>query len=432
MPRRELPPVLRRAMSQLVLTQDFWASIVYELQFVEVEDPPAMLAPFVGKFRAATDGEKLYYSRSFVESLTPAVATFVLAHEAAHCMLLHLDRIYDGNYTGKSIKDALGRRLHKDPAIWNTAGDYVINAMLKDSGFTLWKDCLYDVRYTGKTTEQVYKELLQNAKKCPSCGGSGKSKSGKGKCPSCAGGGKQPSSGRGAVDSATGGDLAMPPSDTDHKQRAEDWKDKIVRAATIAKARGTLPGSIEDLIKEITEPQYPVWFLLEQYVESSIKAAKDSSWKNPDRNMWPYGIVMPGDYSEVVPHVFLWYDTSGSVSNHELSRFHTIGGDIIRNLGPERLSIGQCDAAVTSVIDIEKEGDWPDGIECTGRGGTSFRPPFTWMEERGIVPSVMIYLTDLMGDFPAYPPPFPVLWVSTVPNSNGPFGETIHLPAGEE
>jgi predicted metal-dependent peptidase len=38
----------------------------------------------------------------------------------------------------------------------------------------------------------------------------------------------------------------------------------------------------------------------------------------------------------------------------------------------------------------------------------------------------MIYLTDLEGDFPDTPPPFPVLWVSTTSHV-APFGTTIHL-----
>ena len=221
----------------------------------------------------------------------------------------------------------------------------------------------------------------------------------------------------------------MPSEGTNHHDRAEEWKDRIVRAAAVAKSRGTIPGCISDYIKEITEPQYPIWFLLEQFTDTAIKAARDSSWKNPDRSLWPYGIVMPGDYDEVVPHVFVWYDTSGSVSDHELSRFHTIGGDIIRNLHPERLTIGQCDARVSGEpIEVLSDSDWPAQIKCSGRGGTSFRPPFTWMEENHVEPTVMIYLTDLMGDFPDHAPPFPCLWVSTAAGSTAPFGDTIYLP----
>lgn len=414
----KLPLPMQRAISNLVLTQEFWASIVLHLRFVEVpeKDVPPVLAPFVDKFRAGTDGTHLFYSRKFMESLTPAVAAFVLAHEAAHAMLLHIPRLYEAEGltpTGFSYrKDKLGRKLSKDPDTWNAAGDYVINLMLKDSGFTLWDQCLHDTRYAGMTTEQVYKLLLKPG------GGEGR-----GDKP---GGGA--SDGTSKTDPRVGADLIMPEADTDHKTEAEAWKERITAAAAVAKSRGHLPASIEGLIEEMTKPQYPVWHLLEQYIDTCIRSGRDSSWKYPDRSMWPYGIVLPSDYDEVIPHVFLWYDTSGSVSNLQLSKFHTIAGAIIRNLHPEKLTIGQCDAAVHGEpVEITREDDWPTSIKCTGRGGTSFRPPFTWMEEQGIQPTVCVYLTDLQGDFPEFPAPFPTLWVS-VDDGKAPWGDTLVLP----
>jgi predicted metal-dependent peptidase len=49
------------------------------------------------------------------------------------------------------------------------------------------------------------------------------------------------------------------------------------------------------------------------------------------------------------------------------------------------------------------------------------------MEENNIQPSVCIYLTDMYGDFPAYPPPFPTLWCSTSKDETAPWGETIYI-----
>lgn len=411
----KLPLPMQRAISNLVLTQEFWASIVLHLRFVEVKEPPPLLAPFAETFRAGTDGTHLFYSRKFMEGLTPAVASFVLAHEAAHAMLLHLVRIYEASGIGGNgftyHKDKLGRKLAKDPTLWNCAGDYVINLMLKDSGFTLWDQCLLDTRFAGMTTEQVYKILKQE---------------------NPGGGGGTGGSPGGQPDPRIGGDLVMPEAGTDHKTEAEAWKERITAAAAVAKSRGHLPASIEGLIEEMTKPQYPVWHLLEQYVDTCIRSGRDSSWKYPDRTMWPYGIVLPSDYDETIPHVFLWYDTSGSVSNLQLAKFHTIAGDIIRNLHPDRLTIGQCDAGVHGEpLDITKSDDWPTSIKCTGRGGTSFKPPFTWMEEHSIRPTVCVYLTDLEGDFPEFAPPYPVLWVSVNPNT-APWGDTLNLPPGFE
>ena len=416
-----LPSSMQKAISNLVLTQEFWASLVLYLRFVDVDalqdKPRALGQPKDAAFRAGTDGTHLYYSRKFMEKLTPSVCSFVLAHEAAHCMLLHMHRIYEvasmTNGNGAQYHtDDLGRKLFRHPRIWNMAGDYVINLMLKASGFNLWKDCLLDAKYKGMSTEQVYKELLKNT--ITTAGGDG--------------GGN----GGGTPDPRIGGDIVMPADNTDHKAEVEEWKERITAAAAIAKGRGHLPADVEGYIEELSKPQYPVWHVLEQYVDTCIRSGRDSSWKYPDRSMWPYGIVMPSDYDEVVPHVFLWYDTSGSVSNEQLQAFHTIGGDIIRNLHPEKLSLGFCDAAVHGEpIEVTSDSDWPSRVSVTGRGGTSFKPPFKWMEEAHIQPTVCIYLTDLMGDFPDFPPPFPVLWVSTEEGS-APWGDTLNLPTGFE
>jgi predicted metal-dependent peptidase len=267
--------------------------------------------------------------------------------------------------------------------------------MLKKAGFTLWDSCAFDETVEGMTTEQVYDRDCKdsNSKKRTIPG--------------------------------TGADLALPGPNVDMKAEAEEWKERVIRAAEVARSRGHMPASFEGLVKEFTEPVYPVWLLLESFLDT-ILHDEDQSWANPNMVYLPYGIVMPGAYSELVSEVFLWYDTSGSVPNQDLSKFHRVGGDIIRKAMPKKLWVGQCDASVTSIIEIHHSTDWPSEIKITGRGGTSFRLPFEWMAAHHIRPSVMIYLTDLEGDFPEIAPPFPVIWVSTTA-LKAPWGRTIHM-----
>lgn len=417
----ELPRTMRQAVNLLVNRHEFYASLLLEMRFVEVEkEPPKTLAQPGTKtfaFTMGTDGRSLFYSRPFVDSITTAVCAFALVHEVCHPMLQHLTRIYKHNTSTAGWTphtDSQGRLLMRDPTLWNIAGDHVINLMLQVEGFTLWKDCLADPQYRGLSTEEVYAKLIKDAKQKPEP----QEETGEG----------DPVPGSVSVP-GMGGDLvepgSAPGSESDPTALEEEWKDRIVRAATIARQRGKLPAHLEGFITEITTPQYPVWHLLQHYVDE-VCSASDSSWYRPHPHFLPQGIILPGPYSDRVAHVCVFYDTSGSVSNEELSRFHRIGGDIIREAQPGLLTLGQCDADVHSYTEIHSQADWPTEMKCTGRGGTSFRPPFAYLEERNIRPSLMIYLTDLEGDFPEFAPPYPVLWVSTT-NLTAPWGTTIHL-----
>jgi len=53
-------------------------------------------------------------------------------------------------------------------------------------------------------------------------------------------------------------------------------------------------------------------------------------------------------------------------------------------------------------------------------GGTDFRPLLKAMEEES--PECVVYLTDMYGAFPEFPPDYPILWASIYKDSVAPFG----------
>jgi predicted metal-dependent peptidase len=63
-----------------------------------------------------------------------------------------------------------------------------------------------------------------------------------------------------------------------------------------------------------------------------------------------------------------------------------------------------------------------------GGGGTEFGPCFDWLDEHGILPQTLVFLTDLYGSFPPSPPAYPVLWASTG-SQKVPFGQVIPMQA---
>lgn len=378
---------LKQGLSDLTTLHPFWATLVLHMQTKEKTE---------GLPTFATDGKTIYFNPKFSDSLSRSINMFALAHEAGHPMFHHMARIFvrrPGRSEVYGFRD--GKPMYFDPVLYNIAGDHVINLALKDCGFEIWKDCYCDAQFKGMTTEQIYDRLEDQQKK---------------------------SGNKLGPDKITGGDIMAPAEGFSE----DEVKEIVAKAAAIAKAQGKLPASLEALIKEATEPQYPVYALLERFIDANIRD-EDATFAIPNKRYLPYGIIQPSPFSDKISDVTIVYDTSGSVPDADLQRFHRVAGDILRKLGPKVVRVIQCDAQVHRVDEITRPDQWAEGIKLTGRGGTSFIPPFKWMEEHGKQPSCLIYLTDMAGDFPQFPPRYPVMWVSTEKDQKGPFGMTVHL-----
>jgi len=452
---------IRQATMQLIMSKPFWGTLAMHMEFVPDEQIPT----------AATDGKRIYYNTKFMESLTTAKTMFVIAHECGHPMLHHLQRRYNRPIgdTGNYGTDENGKPFGVDPKDWNIAGDRLINRMLKLDGFNLWDKCVIGpANDIDKTTEEIYRELRKNPPPPPPQGGQGQQGQGQGSGqsqPSSGGGvpepGSQPQPGQedgdddegngensdgipGGEDNPQrtgrkpagpgcedtqgnmdpGGDMRVPAPDTSE----QDWNEIVVKAAAIAKAQGHLPAHIEGIITEATEPQYPFYLILEQFIDECTKG-DDYSWHKPHRDYFSRGIIMPGPYDESISHVVIAFDTSGSVSDEELSKFARITGDIMRRLKPMRLTLIMCDADIDedSVLEITNFRDWPKEIKSTGRGGTSFDPVFDYVKENRFKPSCLVYMTDMECNFPQRAPSYPMFWASTAKNVKAPFGKTVFI-----
>jgi predicted metal-dependent peptidase len=57
---------------------------------------------------------------------------------------------------------------------------------------------------------------------------------------------------------------------------------------------------------------------------------------------------------------------------------------------------------------------------------------FKRVNEMGLKPDALLYLTDGQGDFPKTAPDYPVLWGSIYEGSTYPFGEVVPVPAVPE
>ncbi len=115
------------------------------------------------------------------------------------------------------------------------------------------------------------------------------------------------------------------------------------------------------------------------------------------------GLYLPSLYAEAVGDAVFVRDTSGSVFDETQRQFAAEIGAVHQQLQPARLIVIDCDARVTQVQVFERD-EVVDLAPLKGGGGTSFKPPFAWLEQEGIEPAFLVYLTDLYGAFPATRP----------------------------
>lgn len=394
---------LARARTTLVLDHPFFGILALRLRLLEAKGIGTM----------GVDGKAIHFDPSFVDELEFLELVGVVAHKVLHVALLHPFR--------------RGERDHKR---WNDACDYAINQILIDAGFKLPEDRLLDSAYAGLSAEEIYARLPQGS----SGGDNGGSDSGGGD-PDPSGDDNPDPNGDSSEDDDNQGQcpwgivMDAPPEDGEGKatqaelqRQAAEWLAAATQAAAIAKRQGNLPDRLESMIEEIKQPSVPWQAVLRRYLEAIFPS--DYSWSRPNRRHIANGLYLPSVIKDGTGELVVAVDTSGSVSDAELTQFAGELSSIVADVKPSSTHVIYCDAGIAEV-QTYGPGD-AIAFSAKGRGGTSFRPPFEWVAENGIVPKCFIYLTDLEGDFPDEPP-YPVIWASLKEGHEAPFGNTVFV-----
>jgi Uncharacterized protein conserved in bacteria len=352
---------------------------------------------------AATDGRYYYYNEDFIKSLNEKQLNFLTAHEVMHPALGHL-----------------WRKGKRDSLIFNHAADYVINAMIiecdpKGENFEMIKGGLYDPKFKGMSTEEIYEILINDKDYVKQAYENA----------------FQPIQGIGAPidnhdvwEEINGQDEG---EDGSLDQVGEtDWKERVISSAISAesKAPGTIPGSIKRLIDEIKAPQKNYKQLLAEFVQYEIN---DYGFSPPDKRFSHMDIILPdfSEVEEVIKWIVFVIDTSGSITNDQYQTFISeIVGCLNQFGGRVKGKLLYCDTEISEdgVYDVE---DVLKSIP-SGGGGTDFRPPFEWVEENMDECSGLVYLTDGDGPFPTKEPYYPVLWILTK-DCEVPFGNKTRI-----
>ena len=413
-----------KARSHLVLDEPFFG--MTSLKFELVEDKDCLTA--------WTDGKKLGYNPNFIEMLNPKETVFIIAHETMHCILEHFARLKD-----------------RDIDIANQAMDYVINIILYDANFTIPKGALLDFQYRDMAYEQVYEIIkAKQAKKQKEdkkqdkqddSKGQGQGKEGKEDKQDQKGQGNGSSSNQNKEDlMAQAGEVRTPKSEGNKKedasssevnQQVQEWHVAADQAMKMAQAMGNMPGNLTEIVNALKEAKVDWKDVLRRFIDTTAK--NDYNFTKPNRRHIGRGFCLPTLYNEEMGPIIVLYDSSGSTWLKEiLERFATELTAIINETNAE-CHVVYVDTEVRHKEVFTKE-DLPIEFHPQGGGGTDFRPGFEWIEYMDIMPSCVIYLTDLQcSRYPLEAPLYPVLWAQVGTSiysrsySDVPFGEVVSI-----
>ena len=379
---------------------------------------------------AATDGKAIAFNpKTFFVRYNLFHRVFIFNHETMHCMLNHNVMALVFLRQGHVAYDD-GVKLPYNHTVMGWANDFVINDILVnakhgrlpddglwDRQIATWQDACVD----------AYRKLYKHLE-------------GQGRLPKdkpgfyVLGEGQTP----GLGSKQTGFDVLLAPGTIEDKEpevaalerNDAEWQTVIETAHTIAKLQGKMPMELEHLFTEILEPKVP-W---KDHVLTTIARTLGSdgyNWRRPDRRLIIRDIYAPGRTGHAAKLIVVGSDTSGSVRPPTLDMFFNELAGIFTELRPAELVIMWCDAKVHDV-------DWCDDAQdletirrrgVRGRGGTDFRPVFDKIDELGLTPDALIYLTDGYGDFPDVEPSYPVVWgsIGKTPEQY-PFGDVVMVP----
>ena len=354
---------------------------------------------------AAVDGRNLYFNTQFFNAMNNKEIEFVIAHEILHCVFDHLTRREDRN-----------------PMLYNIAADYIVNNLLVRDRIgekPSIVDCYQDFKYEGWTSEEVYKELFDEAKKngeefleqlgemldehldLEGDGTEEDNKDGKGR----------PKYSKGELD-----------------QIKDEIKEAMINSAQTAGA-GNVPGGVQRLIKELTEPKINWRELLRQQIQSTIRS--DYTWMRPSRKGWHTGAILPGMNFQDTIDICICIDMSGSIGNDQAKDFLGEIKGIMDEYKDYQIKLWCFDTSVYNEQDFTADsGEDLTDYEIIGGGGTDFMVNWSYMKDNDIQPKKFIMFTDgyawdSWGD-PEWCETIFIIHSNHNKNLEAPFGITAH------
>jgi len=357
---REVREKLITARVGLLLRASFFGNLATRLKLVNADEWCTT---------AGTDGRNFYYNSRFVDKLRPKEIEFLFGHEVLHC-----------------VYDHFGRRGDRDAQLYNCAADYCVNSDLikhRVGEKITTVPCLYDSKYDGKSSEEIYDILYENAEKIDvqklieqllddhmdgdetgEGGGDGEDGNGRPKL-----------------------------SQAEKDAIKDEIKEALLAAAAASDGAGNLPAGVKRIIQDLTAPKMNWRELLRMQLESTIKS--DFTWMRSSRKGWDMDAVMPGRKPDELIDIALLIDASGSIDGVMLKDFLGETAGIMEQFESYRIHLATFDTAVHNPQQYNSENlENITDYECKGGGGTDFDCIYEYLKEQEIEPKRLIILTD--------------------------------------
>lgn len=351
--------------------ETFLASLMCNLELQWDEDIPT----------ACTNGKYLKWNPTWFMGLPKNTRTAVMIHELWHVARLHMIR-----------------REQRDPKLWNIACDIRINNDLLREGYTFvgTSPCVDDRFGPGVPEEEIYNQLVQDKES----------------------GEPEPEGGDlvGDMDEAV-------PTDAEIVQQVQAVS-RAIQQAKLCKAAGTIPGGIEDWIKEFLEPVIPWEQVLYQWFVD--RSQDDYSWSRPNRRYQDvYLPSMTNAYNQLAKLNY-YVDVSGSITRDQIIRFNSELKFIKEQFNPEELRVVMFDTKIQEEY-IFSDHDSFERIKVTAGGGTSLVPVRKHIIDTQ--PTAVIIFSDLeVTPMETFPIDTPIIWACVDnPSAKVPFGTLIHI-----
>jgi|APCry1669189665_1035243.scaffolds.fasta_scaffold06074_2 predicted metal-dependent peptidase len=387
-----------KARIALALRQPFLASTIMRLPIKD-----ATLYSWCPTM--ATDGYHIFFNATWVESLTISEIRGVLAHEVLHVIFQHG-----------------ARRAHRDPTLWNIAADHAINLLLQEQGFLLPRGGFANPEFRNMSTEQIYALLPKNTTYRSLDTTKSKIGTEESEFP-----GKLTPVGVDVLDPDNFETVGIRDKDMPDKSQLAELCEEL-RVEALAKLQGTAAGYFSSECQAIEDSKIDWREVLRSWLVDRIK----SDW-----SMWPYskkhihrGFFLPSVGIEAPGHIVFAIDTSGSMSDEDLGDIFT-EIRIYRETFPCKLTVIQADAAIQTISNYEElDGEEiPKKNKISGRGGTDFRPVFSWIDSN-CPGAYLIYATDGYGTFPKTMSSSGLIWILVKNHADlncFPFGTCVKL-----
>jgi predicted metal-dependent peptidase len=351
----------------LLLRHPFFGNMATRLQIKSADD----WLP-----TAAVDGRNLYFNTQFFNAMSNKEIEFVIAHEILHCVFDHL-----------------GRRDDRNPQIYNIAADYIVNNLLvrdRIGDKPKLVDCFQDFKYNGWTSEEVYDDLFEEAKKN---GEEYLKQLGEllDEHIDWEGEGEGESEGSGDKD---GKESKSRPTYTKEelKKIRDEIKENMISAAQTSGA-GNTPSEIQRMIKELTEPKMNWRELLRQQIQSTVR--NDYTFSRPSRKGQMTGAILPGMNFDETIDICIALDMSGSIGDSQAQDFLSEIKGIMDEYKDYQIKLWCFDTKVYNEQDFSADGgDSLLDYEIMGGGGTDFDANWDYMKYNDIQPKKFIMFTD--------------------------------------